>query len=77
MVETSPVPSRKLPLTMSFDKAIEAIMEGKKVRREEWPDAEEHGVLADGFLKIFVKGRYHGWTVSEGDMLATDWVITK
>ena len=75
----SPLPpgERKVEVTVTFPDAMQAVTEGKKIRRMEWEDKEEHGILKDSFLMIFRGGKYHNWIVSEGDMLAIDWMIVK
>ncbi len=60
---------------MSFPVAIQAIKGGKKVRRQEWLDKEEYCLLQNNFLQIHRDGKFHNWIVSEGDILAIDWVI--
>lgn len=76
MAEHSPVPAaKKSEAMLTFPEAIKAIVEGKKVRRKEWEDAEEFCLMHNSFLMIHVKNAFHAWTVSEGDMLAIDWVI--
>mgnify|MGYP001571625322 CR=1 len=71
----SPVPSIKKDPSKSFPGAIQALMNGKKIRRQEWADAEEYCLLKDNFLMIHRNGAFHTWIVSEGDLLAIDWVI--
>lgn len=74
----SPLPSgRKVGIQLSFPKAMEAIIGGRKVRRMEWAEESEYCLLQESFLMIHRNDKFHGWTVSEGDMLATDWVIVK
>ncbi len=72
---TSPVGIAK---PVSFGTAMDAVAEGLKVRRPDWP-AEEYGILKDGYLTIFRKDgkrlMQHRWIVNDGDVLATDWVI--
>lgn len=74
-VSQSPVFKKKEPTTLAFPAAIEAVIGGKKVRREEWADAEEFCLLKDNYLSIHRNGKFHAWIVSEGDLLAQDWVI--
>jgi len=75
----SPVPpkkeSNKIVTNLSFPNAIQAIINGKKVRRVEWSSLKEYGLLKDNFLMIHRNGKFHTWIVSEGDLLAIDWVI--
>lgn len=76
----SPLPpkaSKKLEIEMSFYDALKLLANGDKIRRLEWDDREEFGLLQDTFLRIYRDGKFYNWTVSEGDMLAIDWVIFK
>ncbi len=74
----SPVPPKKKVETgMSFPDAMKLLCSGQKIRRSEWADETEHGLLKDSFVMIFRNGKHHTWILSEGDVLATDWVVTK
>ena len=74
----SPLPKkRNFNVEMPFPDAVKQIMGGKKIRRIEWADEKEHGVLKDNFLMIFRNDKYHTWILSEGDILAIDWIVTK
>ena len=76
----SPVPpnSKKLEvLHLHFPEAILAVIGGRKVRRQEWSDPEEYCLMKDSFLMIHRGDKFHQWIVSEGDLLAIDWVVTK
>ena len=77
----SPVPVKpsipELPASMNFPRAIQMIIEGKKVRRTDWTDEQEYCLLKDNFLMIHRGDRFHTWIVAEGDLLAIDWVIKK
>lgn len=86
---TSPVPKKKsvkskavevtgapMPL-MTFPDAINALIGGASIRRVEWIDPEEYCLLKDSFLMIHRNNQFHSWLVSEGDMMARDWVVKK
>ncbi len=71
-----PIPSKDEQKTgTTFPLAIRLIIIGKKVRRLEWSDPEEYALLKENFLTIHRGDKFHTWIVSEGDMLAIDWVI--
>ena len=79
-VETSPVVKKVVPAKekgMSFPEALKALIGGAKIRRIEWADQSEYGLLRDAFLMIHRNNTFHTWLVSEGDMMALDWVVTK
>lgn len=61
--------------SMSFYSALRAIVDDKKVTRMEWSSQDIFGFLNDGILTLSKKGVLHHWIVSDGDILATDWII--
>jgi len=58
-----------------FPDAIQEIMDGNKITREEWDSKEEYGFMADEVLQIHTKGKDHKWIISEGDMRGEDWIV--
>lgn len=76
--DMSPLPKKKViqePETMTFPEAMEQVIKGKKITRIEWDSREDYGLLKDGFLLIHNKKDFHKWMITDGDLLATDWVI--
>lgn len=76
----SPTSSNKNDKTIypgNFASAMITIINGKKIRRLEWTDQEEYGLLKDNFLMIHRDNKFHQWIVSDGDLSAIDWVILK
>ena len=77
----SPLPSKKvlrIKAQLSFFEAMrEVAIIGNKIRRIEWADPEEYCLLKDNFLMIHRNDKFHTWIISEGDLLAIDWVIMK
>lgn len=74
----SPLPPKgknKKNSELSFPDAIRKLIEGKKIKRLEWGKQEEYCLLKDSFLMIFRNGKFHTWLVSEGDLLAIDWIV--
>jgi len=73
----SPLPPiiNKNEKEFSFPDAIKALIGGEKIRRLEWVDEQEYCLLKDNFLAIHRNDKFHSWIVSEGDLLAQDWVI--
>lgn len=65
----------KEKVTLSFPEAVAKLIGGAKIRRLEWTDGAEFCLLKDNFLMIHRNEKFHTWIVSEGDMLAIDWVI--
>ena len=60
---------------MTFCEAIEAILDGKAVTRLEWNDQNIVGMLRNGKLMLFRDRTWFLWTVNDGDMLGTDWIV--
>lgn len=75
MVSTSTSPNQSLP-PMNFAEAIDAVLDGKGVTRLEWNDKNIVGMLRDGKLMLFRDREWFDWIVNDGDMLATDWVVS-
>lgn len=74
----SPVPKPKNSANLlGFADAIQLIINGKTIRRQEWSNPEEYCLLKDNFLMIHRDDKFHQWIVSEGDLMAVDWVIIK
>jgi len=72
-VKESPVSK----LEMTFPQAIEKIIMGKKLTRREWGNKEIYIVLEGGVLKIKKIDGFHPLLVSDGDMLAEDWIVVQ
>ncbi len=69
----SPVEMRK-PEYMDFPDAIRQLINGKRIARVEWHNAD-YGVFKDGWLTIFRNGIFHTWLCNDGDLLADDWQV--
>ena len=61
------------PATMPFGTAFEMLANNRKVRRLEWP-ATDYLFLRASFVHIHTSTGDHRLVVSDGDILATDWV---
>lgn len=61
-------------IKLNFYKALEEVMNGKKITRIEWENADIYGFMKANVLHIHTETGDHTWTVSDGDMKATDWV---
>lgn len=74
-VATSPIVENK---EMEFTKALDAILDGRKLRRVSWQDPSVCIFLADGLLKIRLgNGQLNGLIVAEADLQAVDWIIVR
>lgn len=65
--------------TMTFAEAMVDLISGASIKRKEWGDIDEYGLMKDGWLMIHKadSNRFDVWKVSDGDLLATDWFIIK
>lgn len=64
--------------TLDFYAALKAIADGARITKLEWNDPETYGVLVDG--KVMLRKHdadyeFYPWTISDGDIAGTDWVI--
>ena len=73
----SPTPTKKPEKgSLDFNKAIAAIIGGKKIHKLEWGDKKYYCVLKDGRLKHHKPdGQFYDWVIQEGDLLGEDWVV--
>ena len=63
---------------MDWPDAMRAILNGKKIRRRSWANAELYVVMTDGWLKHrTVTGEMHQLTVCRADLEAEDWLIVR
>lgn len=67
---------------MNFAKAFECVLDGKKVRREDWNRPYYvslssyllNGAVTETVMIAMKDGRINAYTPSQCDMLAGDWV---
>ena len=78
---TSPKPAPKMEYTvaMDFPQAMQAVIDGKKVTKLEWAEAEDGIVVyLKGTLKIrLAEGKESDLIISAGDMTGADWVVVE
>lgn len=60
---------------MDFPEAIRKVTAGQRVSRLAWMDLGTYILLRDGFLSIKNAQGFHRLLVSDGDLLATDWIV--
>ncbi len=62
---------------MNFAEAMEAVVDGDKLRRKEWPEDGTYIVLLNEQLKIFTPKdkTIRPLIVSKGDILGEDWMV--
>ena len=61
-------------ITMSFPDAIKEVINGKSITRIAWGN-KDFCLVKDGWLAIFTKGKFHTWSVNDGDPEANDWIV--
>ncbi len=83
-ISQSPTPPAKTPVVevkslLDFSGAILAILDGKKVTREEWGDTRWYCLLHDDLLSIHRAGEGDGtirpWIINNGDLGGLDWYV--
>jgi hypothetical protein len=72
-MSTSPIPVRTI-MALTFPEAMQAVIDGKHISKLEWENKDHFAELRNGSLMIHLANGWHTWTVSEGDMMGTDWV---
>jgi hypothetical protein len=64
------------PTPMDFPTAMRAVLKGQKITRLAWNQPRVVISLTDGFLHILqTDGILYRLSVSEGDMVADDWMV--
>lgn len=59
---------------MNFAQAMEALLEGKCVSKEEWNDSQYYLKLVDGKVRIHKPdGLFYNLVISEGDLVGKDY----
>jgi hypothetical protein len=73
----SKAPSTKVPPPpMSFPQAMEEVIKGNKVTKQEWNNKEIYGAMIDGKLKIkLADGKFHDWIITDGDLMGNDFMV--
>lgn len=60
---------------MNFYDALRQLREGAYITRMSWNNSD-FCLLKDTFLSIYRTGEVYKWTVNDGDMDGTDWIVT-
>ena len=61
----------------TFAEIIDDLLDGKKVKRQEWIDDGTYLVIENEKLMIFRPDdqKFHPLIVTTGDLLGTDWIV--
>ena len=72
----TPIPRQQgKSITMNFPDAMKEVIKGNKVTRISWAN-KDYCFLKGEWLTIYIKGAFHTWLISEGDMVdAEDWIV--
>lgn len=66
-------------ILVGFERALDALLEGEKITRQEWNDKRTYGLLKEGILQLHKKGEkeseLHPWILNEGDLTSDDWYV--
>jgi hypothetical protein len=80
MATMSPT-SRRSPLPqeeITFGRALDVVVSGKRVTRIGWKEPMSHVLLVGGIVHLRkTDGTLHKLIVSDGDIIAKDWVIVR
>lgn len=61
---------------IDFPAALHAVIDGERVTKREWQNANIYLDIKDGFLTLHkADGTEHQLLVSEGDLLGLDWYV--
>lgn len=60
---------------LSFYEALKCLVDGSKITRTEWENPEIYGFLNNGIVSLRKEGSDHQWIISDGDILANDWIL--
>ena len=78
MKNQSPVPKSQLSINLNFSKAIQEVINGKKITRVEWNNAGIYGFLNGNVLSLHkLDNKNYQWIINDGDLLANDWMVIK
>lgn len=71
-----PSPKQIKKVELSFFDALRLVLNGQKIARLEWEDANYFVALQDGHLKVHSDDNlYHDLILRDIDMNAVDWVV--
>lgn len=80
---TSPVfgmkQKEKEPLELTLPKALEEVIDGKKITRVAWTKmgVKDYCFLNGEFLSIYKEetDKIYQWIINDGDLLGIDWIV--
>ena len=77
LIEPTSSPKPAAPASMSFIKAMEEVLIGKKAHKLEWKDKSFWvEITVDDRISLHKPdGMYYAWTIMRSDTANNDWVI--
>lgn len=75
-VEKTEDEPRRVPIQITFGRALDMVLDGHKLTRRAWDDANVYIYMSEGKLCLY-QNTVHTLIVSEGDMRGEDWVIVE
>lgn len=62
--------------TFTFPEIILEVLKGKKIARKLWLEQQNsYGLLVESELKLFINNELRVWSINDGDLEGTDWVV--
>lgn len=77
-ITKSPILSKNVKKVnlLTFPQALNEVIDGRKITKQEWDNAEYYGELKDGYLMLHKPdGKYYQWLINDGDLLGFDWLV--
>jgi len=74
---TSPNPAKMniRPQAMNFPEALDEILAGAKVTKEDWEDEDIYGFMDNDQLMLHRNRKDHQWILSKGDIEGEDFFV--
>lgn len=71
-----PVKRDQILPTLTFYDALRELANGKRISKLEWGDNQIFGALRNNEVQIHLAdGQFKQWTINDGDLFGTDWVV--
>lgn len=63
------------PSGLNFTQALDRILEGKRVTKDEWENDEEYGFMKSEILHLHRNGKDHKWIIGQPDIEGQDYRV--
>lgn len=71
---TSPIPNKTKPKLMNFMEALNEVISGHRITKQEWDDRTIFICLREEKLQIFWNEKFADLILSEADIKGEDWM---